>query len=114
MPHPTAPLDQTMAIQHRMDGALGRDGNTGKSADQALANFASTPAGVLVLHVQNIVFYLERKLVGVAIRTATSVREPLKAALLIAIEDLVASLAGDPKLPAKFRHRLAGEPASHK
>ena len=36
------------------------------------------------------------------------------AAFLIAIEDLIAGLAGNPKLPAKFRHRLAGEPASHK
>ena len=66
------------------------------------------PAGVLVLYVQDEVFDLERKLVGVAIRTSASVREPLHAAFLITIEDLVTGLAGDTELPAKFRHRLAG------
>jgi hypothetical protein len=39
---------------------------------------------------------------------SASVREPLHAAFLITIEDLIAGLAGDAKLPAKFRHRLAG------
>jgi hypothetical protein len=91
-----------------MNGAFGRDGDTGKSADQALADFPSPPAGVLVLHLQNKVFHLERKLVGVAVRTTTPVCEPLQATFLIAIEDLVTGLAGDPELPAKFRHRLAG------
>jgi hypothetical protein len=36
-----------------------------------------------------------------AIRTAASVRQPLNAALLIAIEDLVAGLAGNAELPAE-------------
>jgi len=31
--HATAPIYQPAAIQKRMDGALGRDQNTGKSAD---------------------------------------------------------------------------------
>src|SRR5215469_13790647 len=97
-----------MAIEHRVDRALGRDRNSGEPAKQALADFASTPAGVLALDIQNVVLDLKRKLVGVAIRTSASVREPLNAAFLIAIEYLVAGLAGDPKLPAKFRHRLAG------
>jgi len=83
-----------------MDGALRRDGNTGESAQQALANLTSTPAGVLALHVEDEVLHLKRKLVGVAIRAPASVGEPLNAAFLVAIEDLVASLAGNPKLPA--------------
>src|ERR1700686_5910283 len=96
-----------------MDGTFRRDGNTGEAPQQALTDFASTPAGVLVLYVQDEVFDLERKLVGVAIRTSASVRKPLHAAFLITIENLIAGLAGDAKLPAKFRHRLrrlAGEP----
>jgi hypothetical protein len=68
------------------------------------------PAGVLALHIQDVVLDLERKLVGVAIGTPASVSEPLHATFLIAIEDLVAGLAGDTELPAKFRRRLAGEP----
>src|ERR1700693_441114 len=90
-----------------MNGTFRRDGNTGEAPQQALPDFASTPAGVLVLYVQDEVFDLERKLVGVAIRTSASVREPLHAVFLITIEDLIAGLAGDAKLPAKFRHRLA-------
>jgi hypothetical protein len=43
MPDPAATLDQAVAIEHHMNGAFGRDGNTGKSADQALADFSSTP-----------------------------------------------------------------------
>jgi hypothetical protein len=104
----TAAFDQAMAIQHGMDGTFGRAGNSGESAQQALTDFASTPAGVLVLYVQDEVFDLERKLVGIAIRSSASVREPLHTAFLITIEDLIAGLAGDAKLPAKFRHRLAG------
>ena len=78
-----------------MDGALGRNGDPRESAQEALANLAGTPAGVLALHVQDVVLYLKRKLVGVAIRTSASVREPLNATFLIAIEDLVAGPAGD-------------------
>src|SRR5439155_25725427 len=96
-----------------MDGAFGGKGNLGEPTEQALANFASTPTGVLVLHVQNVVFHLEREFVGVAERTPASVGEPVNAAFLIAIEDLVTGLAGDSELPAQFRHWLAGEPASH-
>src|SRR5580704_7996360 len=66
-----------------MDGTFRRDGNTGEPAQQALTDFASTPAGVLVLYVQDEIFDLERKSVGVAIRTSASVRDPLHAAFLI-------------------------------
>src|SRR6202051_3142917 len=106
--HPTAALHQAAAIQHRMDGTFRRDGNTGEAPQQALTDFASTPTGVLVLYVQDEVFDLERKAVGVAIRTSASVRKPLHAAFLITIEDLVTSLTRNSKLPEKSRHRLAG------
>ena len=103
------PLDPAVAIEHRVDRTLRGDRNPRKSANQALANFASTPAGMLTLPVQDKVFHLKRKLVGVAIGTAAAVGEPLNAAFLITIEDLVAGLTGNPKLSAQFRHRLAGE-----
>ena len=38
-------LHQAVAIQYRMNRALGRNGDTRESADQAFANFASTPTG---------------------------------------------------------------------
>jgi len=76
--------------------------------NKAFADLASAPARMLVLYVQDEVFDLKRKLVGVAIWTSASVGQPLKATFLIAIENLVAGLAGNAKLPAKFRHWLAG------
>ena len=96
---PTAALYQPVAIEHGVDGAFGRDGNTREPAKQALTDFASTPAGVLPLDVQNVVLHLKRKLVGIAIGTTASVGKPVNAAFLIAIEDLVAGLAGDAKFP---------------
>jgi hypothetical protein len=77
-----------------------------KCAQEALENLAATPARVLALHVQDEVFYLEGKLIRIA--SAASVCQPLHAAFLLAIEDLVAGLAGDSKLPAEIRHLLAG------
>ncbi|MGB7849146.1 MAG: hypothetical protein WBL63_26270 [Candidatus Acidiferrum sp.] len=91
-----------------MDSTFRRDGNTGEPAQQALTDFACTPVGVLTLDVQDVVLDLERKLVGIAIRTPASVGEPRNAAFLVTIEDPVARLTGNAKLPAKFRHRLAG------
>jgi hypothetical protein len=104
----TTTLDQVMAIEHRMDGALGRDFDARESAEETLADLAGAPAGMLVLHIQDVVLHLEGKLMRVAIGTPAAVGEPLKAAFLVAIEDLVAGLTRNPKLSAKFRHRLAG------
>src|SRR5579859_4152092 len=95
--HPTAALHQAVAIQHRMDGALRGEGNIREPASQALANFTSTPAGVLALHIQDEVFHLEGKLFRVAIGAPASVGEPLNAAFLVTVEYLVTGLARDPK-----------------
>ena len=91
-----------------MDGAFGRKLDIGKAAEQALANLPRTPAGMRVLHVQDVVLHLKGKLMSVAIGTAVPVGEPLHTALLIAIDDPVAGLAGNPELPAQIRHGLAG------
>src|SRR5215470_18087754 len=89
-----------------MDGAFGGDGNSGEPARQALADFASAPAGMLTLHIQDVVLDLKWKLVRVTIGTSASVGEPVNAAFLVAIEDLVAGFARNPELPAQFRHAL--------
>jgi hypothetical protein len=61
------------------------------------------PQLALALYVQNIVLHLERKLMGIAIGASASVGQPLNAAFLVAIEDLVARFSGDPKFPAELR-----------
>ena len=91
-----------------MDGALGRNLDPRESTDQALANLSCTPGGVLALDVQDVVLDLERQLVRIVMGAPASVRQPLYPTLLVAIENLVARLAGDPKLPAQIRHLLAG------
>src|SRR6202041_3058050 len=104
----TAARDQTVSIQDRMDGALGRNLDVRESPDQALANFPSAPAGVLPLHVQDEGLPLQRQLIGIAIGTTASVGQSFDPAILVAIKDLVAGLAGDAELPAKSRQWLAG------
>jgi hypothetical protein len=110
----TAPLHQAVAIEHRMDGAFGGDGDTGEPARQALADFARAPAGMLTLHIQNVVLDLKGKSVRVTKGTPASVREPADPAFLVAIEDLVAGFARNPELPAQFRHGFTRQPPSHK
>jgi len=106
--HPAAALHETMTIQHGMDGALGRDGDAGESLQETLSDLAGTPRSVLALHVQDVVLHLEGKLIPIAVGSSASVRQSLNPTLLVAIEDLVARLARDPKLPAQIRHLLAG------
>src|ERR1700721_1290591 len=102
-----------MAIEHSMDRAFGRQWDVGEAAQQPLADFASTPAGMFVLHIQNVILHLKGKLVSVAIGTPASVGQPLHPAFLITIEDLVAGLARNAELPAQIRHRLASQSPSH-
>lgn len=68
-----AAFDETMAIEHGMDGAFGGIGNAGESTEQALKNFPGAPSGVLAFHVQDKVFDLKREPVGEAIGAAASV-----------------------------------------
>src|ERR1700722_7908097 len=101
-----------MAIEHSMDRAFGRQWDVGEAAQQPLADFANTPAGMFVLHIQNVILHLKGKLVSVAIGTPASVGQPLHPAFLITIEDLVAGLARNAELPAQIRHRLPSQSPS--
>src|ERR1700682_2056034 len=105
-PQATTALDQAVAIQHRMNRALGGDGDAGEPPDQALADLTGAPTGVFALHVQDKVLHLKGNLMSIAIGAAASVRQPLNATFLIAIEDLVAGFAGNSGLPAELGHRL--------
>ena len=112
MTQATAALDQSMTIEHGMDGAFGGDGDIGESAEQTLADLVCAPANVLTLHVQNIVFYLEGKLVGVAKGTPASIGQSLPR--IPGSEGRFCSRScGRCQTPGKVppsTHRLAGEP----
>src|SRR2546429_2175495 len=70
--------------------------------------FYERPAGVLALHVEDVILHLKGKLVGIPKGTSAPIGQSLYPAFLVAIEDLVAGFAGDSELPAQFRHWLAG------
>ena len=90
-----------------MNGTFGWDLDAaGESADETLADFAGTPAAVLAFHVENKILHLKRKLMSIAVGAPTSIRQPLEAAFLIAIENLVTGLASNSKFPATFSHKL--------
>src|ERR1700757_2005611 len=114
MPRAASAFHQPVAIEHCMDGAFGGELDTGESPRQALSDLASTPAGMLVLDVENVVLHLKRESIGIPIRTPAPVSQPLNSTFLVAIEDLIPRLTGDSEFPAEFRHRLAGQSTRHK
>ena len=84
-----------------MDGALGRNADVAvQPPDQQLADLARAPVRLLALEPDNQALDLRRQLVGIAHRPPRAVAQRLKPVLLVAIEDLVAGLAGDAELPA--------------
>src|SRR5437762_8644441 len=98
---PAAAPDQAVAIEHRVDGAFGRNPDIAvESPDQQLADLACTPMQLLGLQTDNQGLDLGRQLVGVADRPPGSVAQRLEPVLPVAVENLVAGLAGDPEIPA--------------
>ncbi len=73
---------------------------------QALANLRHAPVGELPLHPHNRLLHAARQLIGVAIRPAAAIREPLDAHQPIPLVNLVAGFPRDPTTP---KARLAAE-----
>src|SRR6185503_2827886 len=94
--------------------AFGWNRNSRKSTQQLFPDLASTPAGVLLLHVQYVILHLERKLVGITIRPAAAIGKPINPKILVPIKDLVSGLPRDTKLSTKLGHRLTCQSPSHK
>ncbi len=65
--------------------------------------------GILLLEADDQLLDLHRQLVGVPIRSSTAVGQAIDAAVLVAVVDLEAGLAGDAELTAERRHLLAIE-----
>ena len=105
MARPAAALDQAVAIEHRMNGALGGNPDVAvEPAHQQFANLAGAPVRLLALQPDDQGLELLRELVGVADRPPGAVAQRLQPVLLVAVENLVAGLAGDAELPAHLGH----------
>ncbi len=105
MARPAAALDEAVAVEHRVDGAFG--GNLDVAIEpthQQLADLADAPVRLLALQPDDQGLELWRKLVGIAYRPPGAVAQRLNPVLLVAIENLVAGLAGDAELPADLGH----------
>jgi len=103
-------LDQAVAIEHRMHGALGRQAHVaGKFAKQQFPDFAGAPMRLVALEIDDQPLQLIRQLVGIAHRPARAISERVEPLILVAVEDLVAGLAGNAELAAHLAHAFALE-----
>ena len=101
-------LDETVAIEDGVDGALGRQTHMAvEAADEELPDLAGAPVRLVAFEGDDQAFDLGRELIGIAHRPPGSVGEGLKAVLLVAIEDIVSGLARDAELAAQVGHCLA-------
>src|SRR5215475_11472165 len=115
MARPAAAFDQTVPIEHRVDGALGRNPNIAIEApNQELADLARAPMWLRGFELDNQGLDLSRQLVGIAYRAFGAVTQRLKPVLLVTVKDLVAGLARNAELPAHIRHRLPVQETSDK
>src|SRR5215831_4817129 len=107
MARPAAAFDQTVPIEHRVDGALGRNPNIAIEApNQELADLARAPMWLRGFELDNQGLDLSRQLVGIAYRAFGAVTQRLKPVFLVAIKDLVAGLPRNAEIPAYVRHCL--------
>ena len=115
MARPAAALDQAVAIEHGVDGAAGGNPDVaGQPPHQKFANFARAPVRLLALEANDQGLDLHGQLVGVSHRPPRAIGQGGKPVLLVAVENLVASLARYAELPAHLRHALAVQQAGDK
>src|SRR5882757_5481667 len=103
-----------MPVQHRMHGTDGGQRDLRVPPFDLLADLRSSPAGVLLLQLHDQLLDLKRQSIGMTVRTARPVGQPLHPAVFVAREDFVACFAGDIELPAQHRHLLPVQQPSHK
>src|SRR5712671_6550201 len=115
MARPAAALDQAVAIENRMDGALGRNPDVAvEPPDQEFADLARAPMGLVSLEPDNQALNLLWQLIGIAHWPARPVAQGLKPVRLVAIENLVAGLPRYAEIPAYVRHGLPLQQAGDK
>jgi hypothetical protein len=104
-----------MSVEYRMDCRMSRNAHIPCQATyQQFPDLAGTPAGLVLLCLDDRPLDRDGQLVGVPHGPTGPVLQGDQPFFLVAIEDLVACLPGDPELTAKIRHRLSFKPASNK
>src|ERR1700738_239971 len=104
-----------MSIERRVDGAAGMNLNlTGKATQQAFADLACTPVGLLPFEVQDGGLHLLGQLVAVTPGSARTVGQSFQTGFFVAVKNLIDGLARDNELSTKSRNFLPAKQASHK
>ena len=98
-----------------MYGALGRQPRVaGELADQQLPDFARAPMRLVPLEIDDQPLHLVRQLVGIAYRPTRAIAQRIEPLVLVAVEDLVAGLAGNAEIAAHLAHTFAIEKTGDK
>src|ERR1700684_4502629 len=98
-------FDQTMAVEHGMNGALGGNFDlAGKAAKQFLPDLPRSPVRFIPLESQDGRLDLHRQLVSIPVGAPRAVGYPLQATLLVAVKDFVPRLTRNMELPAQRGH----------
>src|SRR4029453_2554000 len=112
---PPAPMThQAVAIEHGVNRTDGREVRAGELLPELFADLGRAPARILPLQAHDRGFDGRRQPIRLPMRTVAPIREGLNAAVLVAVEDLVARLPRDPELGAQRRHLLAFEQTGDK
>jgi hypothetical protein len=93
-------MDEVMAIQDGVDGALGGRPKVGVTADQDLSDLGCSPAGLVLSDLNDRVLHLNRKLVRLAVGSTAAVGEALDPDISVAVPNLIAGLPGDAEFAA--------------
>src|SRR5512141_2004821 len=108
-PRAAAPRHPPVPVQHGMHRADRGTRHILTRAAQALPDLGGAPGRILPLESEDPFFDRRRQAIRMPLWPPATVSQPVQAAGLVPIEDLVAGLPGDPELGAQPRHLLAIE-----
>src|SRR5262245_31827849 len=106
--------DQVVAIKDGVDRADRRQVRARELLAQLLADLRRPPPGILPLQAHDRGLKGRRQPIRLPVRAMAPIGEGLDATVLVAVENLVASLPRNPELGAQRRHLLALEQAGDK
>src|SRR5688572_22900362 len=107
-------VHQAVTIEHGVDRADGWQVWAGELLPELFADLGRAPARILPLQAHDRGFDRRRQPIRLPVRAVAPIAEGLHAAVLVAVEYLVAGLPRNPELGAQRRHLLALEQAGDK